>query len=458
MRFLPHVAIATAVAITTPALAVAQTAPLAGDWYGSIPTGGPALPIIIRIGPDGSATLDSPSQGAKGLAMSASLNGAAVALTLKVAPASFSGQLAPDGKSIAGEWYQGGVNFKVTLNKDAPAAIVRPPRPQEPKPPFSYRQEEVSFLNPRSGLKLAGTLTLPEGPGPFPAVVLISGSGAQDRDGSIFDHKPFLLIADALTRQGVAVLRVDDRGVGGSACGRQSDTAADFATDVEAGVAFLRGRNDIAGDRVGLIGHSEGGAIAPIVAAKDPKIAFLVLLAAPGVDGASLLISQGEALEKAMGAPEAYREASRAARRTWYDIILSEPDDAKAKAKLGAALDAQKVPANIRDQVLGLTQPWWRFTVAFRPERYLRDVKVPVLAMAGARDLQVPAAENLTAIKAALPAATEVTIREVPDLNHLFQTSPTGLPNEYGRIEETFAPTALTMLVDWTVAHAKSRR
>lgn len=454
MRFLPRAALA--VAALMPAIAMAQVEPIAGDWYGTIPVPGLNIPVVAHIKPDGATLLDSPKQGSKNMPATTALEAGKVTITLKDVLATFDGQLAPDGKSIAGQWNQGGAHFKVTLTR-TPVAEVRRTRPQDPKPPFPYKAEEVSYANPASGLKLAGTLTLPEGPGPFPAVVLITGSGPQDRDETLFDHKPFRVIADALTRKGVAVLRVDDRGMGGSARGPASPTTADFATDVEAGVAYLRGRKDIAGDRVGLLGHSEGGLIAPMVAAKDPKIAFLVLLAAPGVDGARLLMSQGAALEAAMGAPDAYRQASDARRRTWYDIVQSEPDDAKARTKLNAVLTEQKMPVDIREQVLALTQPWWRFLLASRPEGYLKDVHAPVLALGGAKDLQVPAAENLAAIKAALPAGTDLTVQELPRLNHLFQTTDTGLPNEYGKLEETFAPSALSTLVDWTVAHAKPR-
>ncbi|WP_454758708.1 alpha/beta hydrolase family protein [Caulobacter segnis] len=455
MRFLPRAAFAAAV--LAPAVALAQVAPIAGDWYGTIPAPGLKIPVVAHIKPDGATLLDSPQQGAKDMPATTVLEGGKVTITLKGVLADFDGQLAADGKSIAGQWNQSGAHFKVTLTREPPAAEVRRARPQDPKPPFPYKAEDVSYANPASGLKLAGTLTLPEGAGPFPAVVLITGSGPQDRDETVFDHKPFWVIADALTRKGVAVLRVDDRGMGGSARGPASPTTADFATDVEAGVAFLRGRKEIAGDRVGLLGHSEGGLIAPMVAAKDPKIAFLVLLAAPGVDGARLLMSQGAALEAAMGAPEAYRQASDARRRTWYDIVQSEPDDAKARTKLNLALTEQKMPIDIREQVLALTQPWWRFLLASRPERYLKDIHAPVLALGGSKDLQVPAAENLAAIKAALPAGTDVTVQELPRRNHLFQTTDTGLPNEYGKLEETFAPSALSTLVDWTVAHSKPR-
>ncbi len=458
MSFLARAAFAAALLapVVAPAIAQAQTAPITGDWYGAIPTMGAPIPLIIHIKADGSAALDSPSQGAKGLPMTASLKDKDVALALTVAPARFEGVLSADGKAIAGKWLQSGNTMALTLTRDAPAPATpsKLNRPQEPKPPFPYRAEEVAYVNPASSLKLAGTLTLPPGTGPFPVALLITGSGAQDRDETIFGHKPFLLIADALTRKGVAVLRVDDRGVGGSDRGRTTDTTADYATDVAAGVAFLRARKDIDPARIGLIGHSEGGAIAPMIAARDPKIAFVVLMAAPGVDGKTLLLAQGRALETAMAMPADQIDLMEQRRTGWYDVVLTEPDDVKAKARLEAIMDQQGAPQAIRDQIRDLVRPWWRYTLAFKPADYLKSVKAPVLAIGGSRDLQVPATANLTAIKAALPAPTEATIRELPGLNHLLQTAHTGLVNEYGRTEETMSPIALDLIVAWTVAHA----
>jgi pimeloyl-ACP methyl ester carboxylesterase len=443
-----------AAALALPGLAHAQsTAPSAtGDWYGTL-NAGAKVPLVAHIRADGTASLDSPTQGAKDLPLAATLNGKAVTLVLTRPPASFVGQLSDDGKTLAGQWIQGGTGLPLTLHRDAPAAQAAPNRPQTPKPPFPYRAEEVAYVNPASGLKLAGTLTLPPGPGPFPVALLITGSGTQDRDETVFDHKPYLLLADRLTREGVAVLRVDDRGAGGSEAGPATVTSADFATDVAAGVAFLRGRKDIDPARVGLIGHSEGGLIAPLVAAKDPKIAFLVLLSAPGVDGRTLMLSQNRAMAVASGATPEQVETMLKAKAAWFDAIRDAPDDAVARARLTAVIDQQGVPADSpsRPQILSLASPWWRYSLNIHPEVALRQVKVPVLAIGGSKDLQAPAAENLAAIKAALAADKNVTVREIPDLNHLLQTARTGLPSEYPEIEETTAPAALNLIVDWTV-------
>jgi pimeloyl-ACP methyl ester carboxylesterase len=452
MRFLPRAVVAAA--LFAPAIASAQVGPIAGDWYGALVIpGGPKLPLVFHIKPDGSATLDSPNQMAKGLPATATLANGKMTLALSAMPAGFEGTLSADGQSLQGAWTQGGGVLPLTMSRKAPVAN----RPQTPKPPFPYRAEDVSYRNPVSGLTLAGTLTLPEGPGPFPAVVLITGSGRQDRDETIFDHKPFLVIADALTRKGVAVLRVDDRGVGGSDKGDPATAAIPgFATDVTAGVAFLRARADIDPARIGLLGHSEGGEIAPLVAAEDPRIAFLVLMAAPGVDGAALLVAQNRALFVASGLPDDQVDilVKNRAERFAAARDAQDPDD--ARRRLTEVLNRQGLPATSpeRTATLGLATPGMLYFLKTDPADALSRIKVPVLAIGGSKDLQVDAKTNLAAIRKALAGDADVTVKELPGLNHLFQTAGTGLVSEYTQIEETIAPVALATLVDWTVAHA----
>ena len=456
MRFLPRAVVAAA--LLAPAVAAAQVGPIVGDWYGTLQAPGAALPLVFHIKADGTATFDSPAQHALGLVATATVVDGKVSVTLQAIHAGFQGAASADGNSLTGVWTQG--DLPLTMTRTAPAAAPAPKRPQTPKPPFPYRAEDVTYVNPASGLKLAGTLTLPRGSGPFPAVLLITGSGTQDRDGTVFDHKPFLLIADALTRRGVAVLRVDDRGAGGSEAGDIAKaTSASFATDVAAGVAFLRGRQDIDPARIGLIGHSEGGMIAPLVAAQDPRIAFLVLMAAPGVDGVELLLSQNRAIAEASGAPPTAVEAMLKTKRAWFEAARDARNEDDGRVRLNAVLDRQGAPvgAPTRAQVLSLAAPWWHYTLNTRPADTLKQIKVPVLAIGGSKDLQVPAAANLAAIKTALAGDRDVTTRELPGLNHLLQTAGTGLPDEYGTIEETMAPVALSTIVDWTVAHATKK-
>ena len=269
--------------------AVAQApGSIAGDWSGVIDAGAP-VPLVFHIsgGPGGwTGTMDSPAQHAMGLPLVVSEAAGKVRFDLTVAQAAFTGARSGDGALLVGSWSQNGAVLPLTLHRPGAVAAAAPPsRPQLPKPPFPYRSEEVGYDNPAQHNHLAGTLTLPEGKGPFPAVLLITGSGLQDRDETIFDHKPFLLWADTLTRRGVAVLRVDDRTIGGSTGEVKTATTADFATDVEAGVAYLKSRPDIDRRRIGLMGHSEGGVIAPMVAARDPSIAFVVHARGTGRDG-----------------------------------------------------------------------------------------------------------------------------------------------------------------------------
>jgi pimeloyl-ACP methyl ester carboxylesterase len=442
-------ALIAALAVAAPVCVHAQDLkPIVGDWYGALNVG-VKLPVVLHVKADGTASLDSPSQGAMGMPATASLKGSAVTVTLAQPPASFEGVLAADGASLGGQWKGAHGAVPLILTRTAPAAVKRP---QTPRPPFPYRAEEVGYLNPASGLKLAGTLTLPAGQGPFPVALLITGSGTQDRDETIFDHKPFLVLADALTRKGVAVLRVDDRGAGGSQASAQGATLEDIATDVAAGVAWLRTRPDLDPARIGLIGHSEGAVVAVKAAAADPRIAFVVMMAGTGVDGRRLLVSQVEAALAASGAAPAAIETAAREQARIMDIVASDADDATVRTRLAQALGPGREAS-----IPTLASPAYRSLIRFDPRPSLARIRAPVLAIGGSKDTQVPAAENLPAIKAALAADHDVTTRELPGLNHLFQTAGTGLPQEYGEIEETLAPSALDLIVDWTATRAKVR-
>lgn len=454
MRFLPRAAFVAA--LLAPAIALAQVAPIAGDWYGTLDVG-VKLPLVFHFQADGTASVDSPAQKAAGLKATAALTGHQLTVTLTMPAASFEGAVAADGKSIVGEWVQNGGRLPLRLER-TPRPIVAPRRPQTPKPPFPYRAEDASYTNPDSGLILAGTLTLPPGDGPFPVALLITGSGPQDRDETLFDHKPFLVLADALTRRGVAVLRVDDRGVGGSQAGDLAKaTTLDFAADVAAGVAYLRGRKDIDPARVGLIGHSEGGVIAPLVAAKDPRIAFVVLMAGTGVPGDQVLPRQYHDIHVASGAGEKAATQQAKLIETANAIIRAEADEAKAKPQLLKLFSEGANPQAAEGLTALLNSAWYRGFLTVDPAQTLAQVRAPVLAVNGSKDVQVSAAVNIPAIKAALAGNADVTAVVLPELNHLFQTARTGAPAEYAAIEETIAPVALSTIVDWTVAHAAKR-
>ncbi len=337
-------------------------------------------------------------------------------------------------------------------------------RPQTPVPPYPYREEEVSYESLAPGIRLTGTLTIPPGNGPFPAIILISGSGAQDRDETIFGHKPFLVLADDLTRRGFAVLRVDDRGVGGSTGNTMESTPDETVRDVMAGVKYLQGRSEINAARIGLIGHSEGGLVAPLAASRSKEIAFIGLLAAPGVPGDQILLRQTDDVLRSAGSSEAEIERARTTNARIYATMKAEKDSAllaqKARAILTEALATDSPEAReqaggqaaIDRQVAVITSPWFRFFVGYDPRPALRSVTCPVLVLHGEKDIQVAAGENQKEILKALTEGgnSKVQTSILPGLNHLFQTAQTGAIGEYGTIEETFAPAALEAIGSWT--------
>jgi pimeloyl-ACP methyl ester carboxylesterase len=440
------------------ALAQSVPADLVGDWSGLLDTGtGVKLHLVFHVRADGGSTLDSPDQNAMGLPVSGVTEAdGKVRFDLASLHIAFEAPHASGAKTLDGKLLQGGGAFPLTLTWSAPAASAAPApkRPQTPQPPFPYRAEDVAYDNTAQHAHLAGTLTLPQGKGPFPVALLITGSGLQDRDETILGHKPFLVIADYLTRRGIAVLRVDDRSMGGSTGEVLKATSADFATDVEAGVAFLKSRPDIDKRHIGLIGHSEGGIIAPMVAAKDPGVAFIVLLAGPGVTGAETSLYQvRNALEQAHMAPDAI-EKQVAVQRQIMDVAVSDVDDATAHRQVADILVKLGLPAADADKKAAqATAPWTRWWFKHDPAPVLRAVHCPVLALDGSKDTQVPSAINVPALRAALKGNPDATVEEMPGLNHLFQTAGTGQFDEYAKIEETFSPAALKVIGDWVTAH-----
>jgi Dienelactone hydrolase and related enzymes len=441
---------------------------LAGTWLGTLEVQSQALRIVFNVSEEKgklSATMDSPDQGAKGIPVSAvKVEGTKVRLELQAIRAAYEGELSADGTRLDGAWSQGGMKLPLALERQAGAFALA--RPQEPKAPFPYKVEEVAVENKKGGAHLAGSLVIPAGIGPFPAVVFVTGSGQQNRDEEIFGHKPFLVIADYLARRGVASLRCDDRGVGGSRGEVTKATSLDFADDAEAELEYLASRPEVKKGAVGIIGHSEGGLIAPIVASRNAKVSFIVLLAGPGVPGEELLYLQGAAIAKAQGASDAEVAAGQAVNRKLYTIAKGDSPEPQARDALKKAYleyldssssisaeDKAKAGQSVDQLVAPLLSPWFRSFLALDPASYLAKVKVPVLALNGSKDLQVPAAQDLAGIKAALgPAASPKNkLVELEGLNHLFQHAGTGAPDEYGTIEESFAPEALAAVGDWIV-------
>jgi pimeloyl-ACP methyl ester carboxylesterase len=426
--------------------AAAQPAPdPAGDWTTTVTVGAVRMRAALHLG-DASSSFDRPDQGAIGLPAKMTRTGPHVSVAIdKVG--TFEGDVSGDGKTLSGALKQGPVSTPMTFSRGVFAAARRP---QTPVKPYPYREEEVGYPNPaHPNVHLAGSLTLPNGPGPFPAVLLITGSGAQDRDETIFEHKPFLVLADALTRRGIAVLRVDDRGVGGTTGASATDTTFDFATDVEAGVGWLKARKDIDPRRIGLIGHSEGGTIAPIVAHKDPSVAFIVLWDGPGVKGADIISEQVRALNLAAGAPQAVADGARDLQAKVLAALVSSSDPAASHAAIDKVMTGAGAPPVDDKSFAVLNSPWYRTFVAYDPAPALRALRIPVLAIVGGKDTQVTAAQNIPALKAALASDPKAEVIELPGLNHLLQPATTGGVEEYGKIETTIDPAALKLIGDW---------
>ncbi|HEX3555826.1 MAG TPA: alpha/beta fold hydrolase [Thermoanaerobaculia bacterium] len=461
--------------LLTPGSARAAEAPApdlaagaAGHWEGELdlPQNLGKLQVMVDLRREGGAwtgTIDIPMQGAKGLPLEdVAIQDGKVHFKIKGIPGvpTFDGTLADSPPQvIQGTFTQAGTSLHFRLGRDP---VAKPVRLQEPKPPFPYTAEEVTYTN--GGVKLAGTLTLPPGDGPFPAVVLITGSGAQDRDESLLGHKPFLVLADHLSRHGIAVLRADDRGVGGSTGSVPESTTADFAQDALAGVRFLKTHPRIAKDRIGLLGHSEGGVAAPLAASQSSDVAFVVMLAGTGVPGPEVLLLQNERISRAEGTPEDKIQKQLAVTRRLMDVIRTEQDPAARQAKLRQAAqeDAAAMTADelrtaggadsvVERNVRLFDSPWFRYFLAYDPRPALRQVKVPVLALNGDLDLQVIADQNLPEIEKALKESgnKDFTLKRLPGLNHLFQPAKTGSPSEYAKIEVTIDPLVLDTVTGW---------
>jgi pimeloyl-ACP methyl ester carboxylesterase len=433
----------------------AKPSDIDGAWMGSLDTGPMKLRVVFHITntEDGlTATMDSPDQGMKGLPTTAvTRSGSSLKIEARQIAGVFEGTIAADQTTIDGKWTQNGASFSLVLKRVKDQAELEIKRPQIPSKPYPYREEELSYENKAQNVTLAATFTIPQGPGPFPAVVLITGSGPQDRDESLLGHKPFLILADYLTRHGIAVLRADDRGMGKSTGDFSKATTADFATDVEAGIAYLKTRHEVNLKKIGLIGHSEGGVIAPMIAARNKDVAFIVMMAGTGVPGDQVIVAQSEAIEIASGKSpeEAAKDAAR--EREVLNLIETEKDDAALEKQLRERLVGQVPEGQIGAQIRQATSPWTRYFLTYDPAPALRKVTCPVLAINGSLDKQVLPQQNLPPIRKALEESgnQHYEVDELPGLNHLFQTAKTGAISEYAQIEETMSPVALEKMTSW---------
>lgn len=434
-----------------------------GSWTGTLETGGTALRIVFHIEHTerGSltATMDSPDQGVTGIPASrVTADGDSLVLEVGSINGRFEGVLAEADSTIEGTWTQSGRSFPLTLSP-ADASDTAAARPQHPEPPYPYATEEVTFRNDDVGITLAGTLTLPEGEGPHPAVVLVSGSGPQNRDSEIFGHKLFHVLADHLTRHGLAVLRYDERGVGASGGSFEGTTSEDLARDVAAAVHFLKARPEIEASEVGLLGMSEGGLVAPMVHTRFEAVEFLVLMAGPSVPGHELLVEQSAAIAAAQGAPPSAVDSIRRVQRRTLDAIRTAPDSATAASQLQAILEAEgATDEQVELQIEQSTTPWFRYFIRYDPVPVLRQIDVPVLALYGSNDLQVPPTQNADPMRTALEQRpnNDVTVRVLDGLNHLFQPADTGSPAEYAQIETTMASEALQTVTAWIRARTST--
>ncbi|REH01209.1 alpha/beta hydrolase family protein [Flavobacterium aquicola] len=437
---------------------------ITGQWNGFLKVPGGQLALVINISKSEkgyTSTMDSPDQGAKGIPVTTTtFENNILKFEIPNARIVFEGEL-NQFNVIVGTFTQSGQSLPLNLSREKlEKEIVK--RPQEPQKPFSYYTEDVTFENKIDKNVLAGTLTLPQKEGKFPVAILITGSGAQNRDEEMLGHKPFLVLADYLTKKGIGVLRFDDRGTAKSTGEYKTATTLDFAKDVQAGIDYLKTRKEIDKNKIGLIGHSEGGIIAPIVAENSKDIKFIVLLAGPGLRGDKLMLLQKEKIERQMGISESEIQKGQEIFKGVYEIITAAPaGDPILKSRVSgymtSKLGDKMVDNQIKTFAEQITSPWTTGFLKLDPSIALEKVKCPVLALNGEKDLQVPADVNLEAVKAALVKGgnKNVTTRKLPNLNHLFQECQTGSPDEYAAIEQTFSPIALEEISKWVLVQVK---
>jgi uncharacterized protein len=439
---------------------------IAGTWHSLLKFPGGQLRIDINVTNTGngySVTFDSPDQGAKGIPTEqVSFKDNVLTWAIPQAGIRYTGKF--ENNFIKGTFTQGEGSLPLDFSREAVRVVVKK-KPQEPVAPFPYKSEDVKFNNAAApGVTLAGTLTMPSTPGPHPAVILITGSGAQNRDEEILGHKPFMILADYLTRNGIAVLRYDDRGIADSTGDFAKATTADFATDAQAAFTYLKTRKDINGKKIGFAGHSEGGSVAAIAAAANPDIAYIVLIAGSILPGDQQMLLQNFMMGKSAGMPETELTKLGAMNRKVYDVIKQETDLAVMKTKITAVMNTELKPELLKQgitepdiaqcievQSREMASPWYAAFIKGNPGSALEKVKCPVLAINGSTDLQVEPKANLAAVEKAAAKAGNKNVRviELPGLNHLMQESKTGKPAEYGDIEQTFSPKALEVIGTW---------
>lgn len=434
-----------------------------GNWIGTLNVSTVQLRIVFHIqksGEEYSATLDSPDQGAKDIPTSkVSFDGKRLEIDVPVIKGTYAGRYYSDSSFFNGMWSQGGRSLPLNLVKtNQNFEIIRP---QEPKKPYPYNEEEVTFENKKAGDELSGTFTYPKVGKKFTTVLLIPGSGPHNRNEEILGHKPFLVISDYLSRHGIAVLRYDDRGVGKSTGYYPGATSKDLASDAAAAVNYLKTRKDV--EKIGLLGHSEGGIIAPMVENQNKNVSFIILMAAPGIPCDQILLQQSYLIGKGSGENDSTLEITKKLNEKIYNIIKENSDSSQAAYKLEKVASdfyensspqfkqALGTKENFLSQLKPVLSPWFRYFIKYDPRPALEKVKCPVLAIDGSKDVQVPPKEDIAAIKKALVDGgnKKIKIVEFDGLNHLFQTAKSGLPSEYNKISETISPKVLELITNW---------
>lgn len=434
-------------------LSIVSAQDITGQWFGVLTFNEISLRINLHVDKTETgykSTMDSPDQGAKGIPVDVTnFEKSKFKIEILKGGIGYVGEYSSENK-IVGIFTQGGQSLPLEFGRGE--VELKPIHSQEPVKPYSYYSEEVKFTNKKDKITLSGTLTLPSEKGKFPVVVLISGSGPQNRDEELLGHKPFLVLSDYLSKNGIGVLRFDDRGTEQSEGNFKAATTEDFSRDVEAAVKYLLKRKQVDKKKIGLIGHSEGGIIAPMVAAKMKEVSFIVLLAGIGIPGGDLLLLQQQLIGRSEGIPEEQLEAIKEMNKGAYSIITSNKNTSLLKKELTNYYQPILQDKEMVDlYVAQLTSPWMKFFIGYDPSLILKDVKCSVLALNGAKDLQVPSLVNLEAIRSGLEKGgnLDFTIKEFPEMNHLFQECETGTIKEYAMLDQTISPIVLEVIAKW---------
>ena len=456
-----------------PASRAGKPSDINGDWLGVLDTGMGRLRVVLHITNTKkglTATVGSPDQNFEGLPVTITRNGFSLKFEMKtvgraeelqIPEFSYDGTIQPDLGSINGTWSQLSRSIPLVLKRVKSTAELELHRPQNPVKPYPYREEEITYRNPKANVQLAATITIPAGTGPFPAVLLMAGSGPHDRDETVMGHKPFLVLADYLTRKGIVVSRADKRGVGRSGGDYAQVVMADFVADADAGIAYLKSRPEVDAKKIGLLGHSEGATEAPMTAVHNRDVAFVVMMAGTGVPFNQILPEQSRLMDQAAGKDAAVVDQNLALEREALALLEKDKDKDQAMVEkdLRETLAGEGPDALLTAQIKFLSSPWFRSFLDYDPAPTLTKLTCPVLVLNGSKDVQVPPQQNLPAIRKALEAGhnRDFEIDELPGLNHLFQNAKTGAPNEYGEIEETMSPLALEKVARWILKESAAR-